>query len=421
MGGYTITDYMINSMFLRATYNHYRLLTNPNTNKQQFMSKTDAINEFTKAGYTEKEAIKLWKKAKKTTLWDAYENKDGFFTLKQEYQGIVTKKLENRISGRLRDKTAQFNGIIPMTEKAKLQTNVFGSYITLMRNFYVNTYWDRFKTGGDLIKPEDDHTITWWGKQSEYHRDDLGMYNLETGEFEGAVFKDFFHGLGKLASNLKRGLMGQDLRKLNNIQKYAVRRSIAELAMIAGLLIGMLWSISWAREKDYDEDKELAWKLNIIGAGPFIEFNGSNVDKKLADWARWKTALLVTRTFNERLTPWWMPTAFEPLTSPTVAISYLDDIGVTFGFITDLFSQRADENIKNGGYKGMTRGTRDVLKILSPLGVDNITRQWHTAGVKSTLKYYTGITPTKFIVPSQKEYDEEHKKSSKSETPYWAM
>ena len=81
MGGYTITDYMVNSMMLTATYNHYKLITDPKTNKQRFYSKTDAINEFTKLGYTEKEAIRLWKKSD-TTLWDAYDCINGDFILK---------------------------------------------------------------------------------------------------------------------------------------------------------------------------------------------------------------------------------------------------------------------------------------------------------------------------------------------------
>ena len=98
-----------------------------------------------------------------------------------------------------------YNGIIPMSEKAKLQQNVFGSFITLMRNFYVNTYWDRFKTGGDYVTEDGDHNITW---TSEYKRDDLGLVNLETGEFEGAVFKDFARGMYKLTMNTKAAVIG---------------------------------------------------------------------------------------------------------------------------------------------------------------------------------------------------------------------
>lgn len=404
MGGYTLTDYMINSLMLRATYNHYRLIEDPKTNKKRFYSKTDAINEFTQLGYTEKQAIKLWKKSK-DTLWDAYECIDGDFVLKDEYKDIVDSKFENRIAGRLRDRTAMYNGIIPQTEKAKLQQNVFGSFVTLMRNFYINTYWDRFKTGGDYVTEDGDHNISW---QSEYKRDDLGMVNLETGEFEGAVFKDFVRGVLILTRNTKALLRHQDLKKLTREQKYAVKRSTTELLIITGMLFAMLWSVAFARSNNYDDDKDPAWTLNLTGDNKGLHFKTDNMGYKFWDWARWKLALLATRGFTERLTSWWPPTAVEPLTSPTVATSYFNDVGTIWGIALDIINQRTDEEVKSGGYKHMTRGTRDILKILSPLGFDNIVRSWHTAGIKSTFNYYRGLTPTNALVPSQEEYNQAH-------------
>lgn len=406
MGGYTLTDYMVNSMMVYATYDHYRLILDPKTNKNKFYSKTDAINEFTKLGYTESEAVDLWENAK-TTLWEAYDCINGDFVLKDAYKDIVTKKLEDRITGRLRDRTAMYNGVIPMTEKAKIQQNVFGSFITLMRNFYINTYWDRFKTGGDYVTEDGNHNIAWY---SEYKRDDLGMVNLETGEFEGAVFKDFIRGMYKLTANTKHVLKHEDLNKLTREQKYAVRRSTTELILIGTMLFAMLWSVAFARKNDYDDDKDPAWTLNLTGDNVGLHVNTKNMDDKFYDWFRWKMALLATRGFTERLTSWWMPTAIEPLTSPTVATSYLDDIGTMWHLADDLFSQRADEEIKSGGYKHMTRGTRDILKIMSPLGIDNLVRQWHTEGIKSTFRYYRSMAPTSAIVPTQEEYNIAHGK-----------
>ena len=404
MGGYTLTDYMVNSMMLTATYNHYKLILDPKTNKQRFYSKTMAINEFTKLGYTEKEAINLWKKSK-TTLWDAYDCIEGDFVLKDKYQDIVTQDLEDDIAGRLRDRTAMYNGIIPMTEKAKIQQNVFGSFLTLMRNFYVNTYWDRFKTGGDYVTEDGDHNIHW---TSEYKRDDLGLVNLETGEFEGAVFKDFCRGMYKYTANLKRFVQGNDLHKLNESQRYAVNRSISELLIIGGFLFSMLWSFAFARANNYDDDKDPAWQINLMGDDYWIKFKTDNMDDKFFDWMRWKLALLATRGFTERLTPWTPQIAVELFTSPTVVTSYLDDIGQMWGLATDLCSQRTGEEIKTGGYKHMTRGTRDLLKLFSAFGVDNIVRSWHTDGIKSTLNYYRGLKPTSAIVPSQSEWNEQH-------------
>lgn len=409
MGGYTLADYMINSMMLTATYNHYKLLTNPTTNKQQFMSKTDAINIFTSVGYTEKEAIKLWKKSK-TTLWDAYELKNGLFVRKSQYQDVITKKLEDQIAGRLRDRTAIYNGIIPMTEKAKMQQNVFGSFVTLMRNFYINTYWDKFKTGGDYVTEDGNHHIEW---TSEYKRDDLGLVNLETGEFEGAVFKDFCRGIYKLAANYKMAFRSGFMSKLTESQSYAVKRCLTELGMITGLLFLMLWSVSFARSNDYDEDKDPTWLVNIAGLMPwtddkFLTFDLDNADKKFFDFLRWKLALLATRGFTERLTAWWAPTVLELFTSPSTAKSYLEDIGTIWDLALDMFSQHGSDEIKTGGYKHMTRRTRDILKLTSAFGFDNLVRQWHTDGIKSTFNYYRKLTPTSAIVPSQSEWNEQH-------------
>lgn len=402
MGGYTLTDYMVNSMMLTATYNHYKLILDPKLNKKRFFSRTDAINEFTKLGYTAKEAIDLWKKSD-TTLWDAYSCVDGEFVLNDEYKDIVTEKLENRVAGRLRDRTAMYNGIIPITEKAKLQQNVFGSFITLMRNFYINTYWDRFKTGGDYITQDGDHSISW---QSEYKRDDLGLVNLETGEFEGAVFKDFARGMYKLTMHTKRAIQAGNAQSLTETQKYALKRSTSELLIIGGLLFLMLWSVAFARKHNYDDDKDPAWTLNLAGDNKGLHFKTKNMDDKFIDWMRWKLALLSTRSFTERLTPWTPQVGIELFTSPTVVTSYLDDVSQMWGLVIDLFSQRTGEEIKSGGYKHMTRGTRDILKILSPLGVDNIVRSWHTDGIKSTLNYYRSLTPTSALVPSQSEWNE---------------
>lgn len=404
MGGYTITDYMVNSMMLTATYNHYRLILDPKTNKKRFYSKTDAINEFTKLGYTEKQAIKLWKKSK-VTLWDAYDCIKGDFVLKDEYKDIVNKQLENRIAGRLRDRTAMYNGIIPQTEKAKIQQNVFGSYLTLMRNFYVNTYWDRFKTGGDYIKEDDEHSIGW---ASEYKHDDLGMVNLETGEFEGAVFKDFARGMYKIVANTKHFVRNENFEKLTPTQKYAVKRSITELLIVGGFLFLMLWSIAFARKHNYDDDKTPAWTLNLTGDNKGLHFNTRNMDDKFLDWLRWKIALLATRSFTERLTPWTPQVAIELFTSPSVVTSYLEDIGQMWGLVIDLLNQRTDEEIKSGGYKHMTRGTRDILKLFSFTGFDNIVRSWHVDGIKSTFNYYRQLAPTSAFVQSQSDWNKEH-------------
>ena len=96
MGGYTLADYMINTMTCSAIYHHHRLVENPITGQKKFMSKNDVIRNFTKMGIDEKTAKKIYKKSK-ITLWDAYYQKDGYLTPKDEYKEYITKGLENLI------------------------------------------------------------------------------------------------------------------------------------------------------------------------------------------------------------------------------------------------------------------------------------------------------------------------------------
>ena len=71
MAGYSITDYMVNSTILEAFYNNYHLMEDPNGHKK-FMNSDDAIRIYEKYGYSREDALKVWRKASKQTLFDAY-------------------------------------------------------------------------------------------------------------------------------------------------------------------------------------------------------------------------------------------------------------------------------------------------------------------------------------------------------------
>lgn len=408
MGGYTMADYLINTMILGATYHHYRLVQLPDGKSQKFMSRSDAIREYTKLGYTEKQAIKKWNSSI-TTLEQAYYVKDGIFTVKPEYQKYVNKKLENQIAGRLRDRTAVYNGVIPTVEKAKVQQNVWGSYLTLMRNFYVNTYWERAQTGYDTASNEEILS----SKLGMRTADSGGYVNFETGETGNGLWWSFLKGMYKYISNVKHLIDGKDMRQLTTDQRYAVKRILTEVIMIAGAAKLMLLSIAFARAND-DDDKTPTWTINLFDPEDedrsFLQYDSRNHDKKFLNWLRWKLALLSTRTFTERSTFYWPGTVTELLTSPSTAKAYLDDLGYNLELFMDLFEINGhdrNEAIKTGGYRGMTRGTRDILKITGFTGVDNLVRGWHTSGIKSTLNWYGNVSPNNFLVPSKSAWLEE--------------
>lgn len=409
MGGYTMADYMMNTMILGATYNHYRLVEMPDGTKK-FLSKTEAINQLGKFGYSEKEATDKWSSSA-VTLKEAYEVKDGLLTVKNKYKQYINKKLENQIAGRLRDRTALYNGVIPMTEKATLQQNVFGSYLTMMRNFYVNNYWERASIGYDYATEEEIHS----SKLGAYTADTAGYVNFETGETGNGLWWSFLKGMYKYVSNVKQLIQGKDLRQLTSDQKYAVKRIFTELATLAITMKLMLFSIAFARTHDYDDDKDPTWSINIFDPEgkdlPILHYNGKNHGDKFNNWLRWKMALLATRTFVETSTFYWPGTVTELITSPSTAKSYLDDIGTTLDLWMDLFEingHNKNEVVRSGGYKGMTRGTRDILKITGATGIDNLVRGWHTSGIKSTLNWYSGVAPNNFLIPNKSTWEKEN-------------
>lgn len=414
MGGYTMADYLINTMILAATYHHYRLVDSPDGSSKKFMSREDVVREYTKLGYTEKQAEDKWANSK-TTLEQAYYVKDGIFTVKDEYNKYITKKLENQIAGRLRDRTAVYNGVIPQVEKAKVQQNVWGSYLTLMRNFYVNTYWERAQTGYDTAANEEIMS----SKLGMRSADSAGYVNFETGSTGNGLWWSFLKGMYKYVSNVKHLIDGKDMRQLTRDQRYAVKRILTEIVMIACAAKLMLLSLAFARANDDDDDKEPAWLINIIdtedGPKPFIEFRPDlsqehTMTGRFLNWLRWKMALLGVRTFTERSTFYWPGTGIELITSPSTAKSYLDDLGYTLDLFMDLFEINGhdrNEIVKTGGYSGMSRGTRDILKITGFTGIDNLVRGWHTSGIKSTLNWYQGVSPNNLLIPSKSVWLEE--------------
>ena len=416
MGGYTLSDYMVNASVLLSFYHSCRLITLPN-GKQEFLNKNEAVNTLMKNGYTQKEATSVWKKSK-TTLWDAYEVQNGLFKVKDQYKGIVTTRTKNLMAKKLEDRTAAYNGVMPVSERAKLQQNVFGSYITLMRGFIFNQYFEHFHTGNIYAKNGKEKTSAF----SEYYRDDLGYENLRTGEYQGAVFKDFINVLARPARNLaaKYNLCEKG-HGLTENQKYAMRRSIAELAIIAGLIfLSAFGMVGWVFGGDGDDDKDPVWTLNLIDPEGkddcnFLDINTHNVNESFKNWIRWKLLTLTTKLINERTTTWWPGTITDIVKSPTTATSFLDDLGTMFDFTTDIFRGDLREPIRSGGYKSMSKGTKDILKFLSFFpGVamlDNIIRDCHVSGLKSTFNYYKSQSIIPYFIPSMKQWKNNNKET----------
>lgn len=414
MGGYTLGDYLVNSTILSTVYHHYRLVENPITKEKTFMSREDVIRIFLDSGKSEKEAIKYYNKCK-TTLWEAYEvNKFGTFTVKDQYKDFVSKYIEKRITKLLHDRTAFYNGVLPASEQAKLQQNVFGSYITMMRRFVINTYWEQFNTQIDDVDETDKHDINW---MSGFTRDDISGVNLRTGTDQGALFKDAVRGLSKMTLNAKNLITRTPMSTLTRNQKYALKRVIANIVFITINMIAAINFAAWAMGADDDAPEGPGWTLNLVDPEgedrDLIEIDKKNLKANLTYWFKWEAALVSARAFNESVTGYWPTTITETITTVSVAKSYLDKCTKIWDILGDVFKGRLEEEVKNGGYQHMSRATRDLCAILSPTGIDNYVKQGHVSGLKSTFNFYRQLTPTDMIIPSKDEWSKKNKPQDK--------
>lgn len=413
MVGYSITDYMVNSVVLEAFYKNYHLMDDLNGRKR-FMNSDDAIRIYEKHGYSRKEALKVWKNASKDNLFNAYTQEDGVAVVKEKYKQYVTEDLQNTVMKKLKTRTASYNGMLPDIEKAKMAQNIWGSYFTMMRGFLMDTYWTRFNKINDYAA-QNENGGTNYGYAVKH--DDGGFENLATGVLEGSLYQDGIRAIGKYISSLKNLIKGKGFHTdLTDNQRYAVRKQVAEIAIILGLAIGtnlftkLLYSLfpSWD-----DDDEDPNWTINVFDPEDedrnLIDFR-DDVESYSKDYQKlvlWDTAALLTKLTFERTTPYWYGTIIDIIKSPTPVTSYIDQLEGLYNIIPDSFNGKLRDPITTGGYRGMTRGTKDICNVLSATGLNNIIKAWHVAGRKSSFNFYSQQGLNRFFVQSRSDYEDQ--------------
>lgn len=413
MAGYSMTDYMVNSVILEAFYKNYHLMDDLNGRKR-FMNSDDAIRIYEKHGYSREEALKVWKNASKDNLFNAYTQEDGVAVVKEKYKQYVTEDLQNTVMKKLKTRTASYNGMLPDIEKAKMAQNIWGSYFTMMRGFLMDTYWARFNKINDYAA-QNEEGGTNYGYAIKH--DDGGFENLATGVLEGSLYQDGMRAVGKYISSLKNLIKGKGFHTdLTDNQRYAVRKQVAEIAIILGLAIGtnlftkLLYSLfpSWD-----DDDKDPNWTINVFDPEDedrnLIDFR-DDVESYSKDYQKlvlWDTAALLTKLTFERTTPYWYGTIIDIIKSPTPVTSYIDQLEGLYNIIPDSFNGKLRDPITTGGYRGMTRGTKDICNVLSATGLNNIVKAWHVAGRKSSFNFYSQQGLNRFFVQSQSDYEDQ--------------
>ena len=395
---FTLGDYTISCITMISTMNNYKLYeykdsTAENPHKK-FLKKEEFIKEALNDGRTEDEARDMYNQwFSHTSLWDAFELRNGRFQVKDEYADFIDSKTMSGVRKQAQSRSSIYNGVVPDAEKTRLQTNLWTSFITMLRNFFIMGINERFKNLRDFqvadyekyqilgIDIESGNYINSTPEAIERAKKEQsilkGGYNFSTRTIEDGVFTGFGnvlrrsygqakYYLGFMARNAEENNQSkEDIYKLSEFDKYAGKKVALELGTIAALLILATFINGKA-----DEDPDDYW-MQLL-------------------------ALILTRLPSERIT-FYSPTLISDLiTSPTSAVSayrrFLRITDLSMDLI-GLSDYDIDDDIKYGSYAGQKRWFRDVCGIFSNYGLHNAYTNTNTKSLKAKNKYYKKLLP----------------------------
>lgn len=152
MGVFRLADYTVDAITMTAAYLNMRFSNKYNT----FLSEKDFIGRYIKDGYTKEQAESEYSKAKK--MYFCYKEVDGVATLDKDISNKMNpeniEQLEKEIATSLKTWVPKFNGAVADEDKALLQKNIYGSFITALRTYLINKSQTLFATGDDFIDEE---------------------------------------------------------------------------------------------------------------------------------------------------------------------------------------------------------------------------------------------------------------------------
>lgn len=412
MGPFTLIDYTFKGLFTNMVYNTYRLVLNPSTGKMEFMNKQEAQFAYAGENGGRKEGLKRWKKAT-TKLRDAYVVTEDGLQLKDEYKELVSKKLETRVSGLIREQSAVVNGMLDEQDINKVSQNFIGSMILLMRGWMVSQLIDYNKDGQDFAvfatNTEDINTKLFGSNnlgslQSKFigsldafvsqqaPTDQEGQYNFATGFIE----RGWWVGWNKLVKN------ALSIRRLTPHNKYQLRYLAMILLTTISLGLATHPLYKWREEAD----------------AKYKETDPYNVERVASNFLYTGTVAAYSERFGQIGPFGFANSLLELVNSPTVASSYIKDLNSIIDVSEDIFKLTDElwhgygidqtepmQIVKRSSFKGRTKLTKDLLKastempVINELGIANIYKTISPDAQKEKLKFYKKTIPFTGIQP----------------------
>lgn len=307
--GHEIVDYATKGKMLVATYMAHKY--NPDTNS--FVRKNEFIRGF---NGSKKQAKLAWNRLT-TTLYDAYELKDGVLQIKDKYRAIISRNLEDQVRNTARTIATRIDGQLSDIDKSLIHASTFGQFLTIFRNFLIVNYQTRFGTAPQFNYSTGRYVRSYNRAALDYALDKTKLADLLS---RWGYNKKYIEQLHQMSFGYE---------EMKDFEKAAFRRVLSE-TIIGFFVLGL---ITMAINKMADDDKD-NWFLNEL-------------------------AYLLGRTKLEtrsNLSPYeW----FSILNSPTAATNTLTGV-------VDLFTTFFDDpfaDIRKGPYKGMKRYQRSIIKM----------------------------------------------------------
>lgn len=367
MFGFTLGDYMNSSFQLSMALSNVRFIEGDGIINTGFYTKLTLIRAYQKSGMKYKEAkhiaISRYNESS-VSLDDAYELKDGLLQRKAEYEQYITKKIEDRVTGKCYQRLAEALGVTPQDDNPG-----YGLYVLLkpfgaLRTYMITMFARNWNWAHDFQKRSLDPTT---GKIIK--EDDLldGFLDLDAGNMNISVhqglagwIKMWIPKLPLIGQMFNTPTISDESRDLYN---YAATKVLLEMLAVVTLVgISTLFK---AMVKGADDDD---W------------------------WCRfgYLTSVRLVNSFLSILDP---TSLLEIVKNISTLISPLDDLMRSVSTLFDMLGLSGHspfEEIKSGSYKGQTRLFRNLMRI-TPFG--NLYEDISPSALKSRTNWYLQQDP----------------------------
>lgn len=450
MGEYTFVDYMFKGLLTNMIYHNRRLMTNPLTGKQEFMTRQRAEYLYQQYSGTKEAGAKKWKKSD-ITLRDAYQvNQEGIFELKQEYTDIVkpfigesgrrSNKAELQVNTTIKERSSVINGMLDEMDRNGLSQNYIGAMVLLMRGWMVTQLVDYTKTGHDFAVYSDDNDNTnpknWYSRVMtsaidsyknqivEEDEEFAGQLNLGTGIVEKGAWMGLLRAYWKW---MKGGWyfrhFGNGYEDMSDAQLYQVRRANACMAAVTinvalGYLVNMwLEGLKQSMGDGDDDDKNIKW---------FAETkNLKELEWYIANSLQTFLVASTTERFTQVPFIGYGFALLELVQTISISTSYVKDLDALldaggdlaymFGQLIGIYDPTTDgsdgspvyQTVTRGSYQGMKNWQADFAKasseipILNELGVNNAIKSITVPAMQQKGNWYANTLPFRFYPMAQ--------------------